>query len=259
MSGERRAPVLGVLGGMGPLAAAEFLRALALETPATRDQDHLRVVLWGDPTVPDRVAPILRGEGPSPVPALLAGVRALEVAGATFLAMPCNTAHSWHAELQAATALPFLHIAHAAADDLAARLTTGEPADAAGQGSGHPARVALFATKATLAARIFDAPLRARGCEPEAPPDADQDGVLLPAIAAIKRGALDDARVAVEGLVARAFERGADAVLLACTELTAVASEAPRPRLVVDATRALARVALRHAGYPVGTVPQSRP
>lgn len=244
MSGERCAPVLGVLGGMGPLAAAEFLRALVLETPATRDQDHLRVVLWGDPTVPDRVAPILRGEGPSPVPALLAGVRALEVAGATFLAMPCNTAHFWHTELQAATALPFLHIAHAAADHLAA-----------GQGSGRPARVVLFATKATLAARIFEAPLRARGCEPEAPPDADQDGVLLPAIAAIKRGALDEARLAVEGLVARAFERGADAVLLACTELTAVASEAPRPRLVIDATRALARMALRHAGYPVVDAP----
>ena len=41
--------VLGVLGGMGPLASAQFMLRLTLLTPAERDQDHIPAVLWSDP------------------------------------------------------------------------------------------------------------------------------------------------------------------------------------------------------------------
>ena len=56
---------VGILGGMGPAATADFYARLVRATPAERDQDHLPVVVWGDPTVPDRVA-ALAGTGPSP-------------------------------------------------------------------------------------------------------------------------------------------------------------------------------------------------
>ncbi|MGW3832505.1 aspartate/glutamate racemase family protein, partial [Streptomyces microflavus] len=63
-------PVLGILGGMGPLATADFYRRFVERTPADSDQTHLPVVMWADPAVPDRTAALL-GEGPSPVPALV--------------------------------------------------------------------------------------------------------------------------------------------------------------------------------------------
>src|SRR4051794_25571021 len=59
--------ILGVLGGMGPLASAQFMLRLTLLTPAERDQDHIPAVLWSDPRVPDRTAARL-GTGPDPLP-----------------------------------------------------------------------------------------------------------------------------------------------------------------------------------------------
>ena len=55
--------VLGILGGMGPLAGAQFLLRLTLLTPGEQDQDHIPTVLWSDPRVPDRTAARL-GTGP---------------------------------------------------------------------------------------------------------------------------------------------------------------------------------------------------
>ena len=63
---QRNDRVLGVLGGMGPLASAHFMARLTLLTPAERDQDHIPAVLWSDPRVPDRTrAKLAGGEDPT--------------------------------------------------------------------------------------------------------------------------------------------------------------------------------------------------
>ena len=59
--------MIGVIGGMGPLATVDFLRKLIEETPATRDQEHVPAVLWSDPRVPDRTRGKLAG-GEDPLP-----------------------------------------------------------------------------------------------------------------------------------------------------------------------------------------------
>ena len=74
--------LLGVLGGMGPLATVDFLRKLIEETPARCDEDHIPVVTYSVPQIPNRPLAITAG-GESPLPALLAGIRALGRAGAT--------------------------------------------------------------------------------------------------------------------------------------------------------------------------------
>ena len=58
---------IGILGGMGPLATVDFYRKVIDATPADVDQDHLPVVAWADPTVPDRSAALI-GHGPDPTP-----------------------------------------------------------------------------------------------------------------------------------------------------------------------------------------------
>ena len=58
------ARILGVLGGMGPLASAHFMLRLTLLTPAAREQDHVPAVLWSDPRVPDRDAAYRKYERP---------------------------------------------------------------------------------------------------------------------------------------------------------------------------------------------------
>ena len=87
-------PRIGVLGGMGPLATADFLAKLAHATPAVRDQDHFPVTVDSTPQIPDRVA-ALQGRGLDPLPALVAAADRLAAAGCALVAMPCNTAHLW--------------------------------------------------------------------------------------------------------------------------------------------------------------------
>lgn len=83
---------LGVVGGMGPAAAAEFLRALAVRCPADNDSQHPVVYMIGDTEIPDRSSAIL-GKGESPLPKLKADLLQLCAMGADILAVPCNTAH----------------------------------------------------------------------------------------------------------------------------------------------------------------------
>src|SRR4030081_501425 len=84
--------VLGVLGGMGPLASAQFMLRLTLLTAAERDQDHIPAVLWSDPRVPDR-GPAARGPGPAPLPWLMGAINGRPQAGCGAIATPCNTPH----------------------------------------------------------------------------------------------------------------------------------------------------------------------
>src|SRR5687768_12963046 len=101
--------LLGILGGMGPLAGAAFAARLVALTPAERDQDHVPALLCNDPRVPDRSSARL-GQGEDPLEAMAAGVRLLERAGASLIAIPCNTAHLWYEQLAARTQVPLLHI-----------------------------------------------------------------------------------------------------------------------------------------------------
>ena len=101
------AKTLGVLGGMGPAAAAEFLRLLALHTPAKTDQEHIITYMVGDPTIPDRTAFIL-GKGENPAPKIKANLYKLVAMGAQVLASPCNTAHYFIDEMN--LSVPLVHI-----------------------------------------------------------------------------------------------------------------------------------------------------
>src|SRR5437868_12537045 len=103
---------LGVLGGMGPAATAEFLRLLAVAAPATTDQDHPRIVMLSEPGVPDRTRALLTGSE-EPFPALRAGLCDLVRWGADLLAIPCNTAHAFVDRFSDELPVPVLHIADA--------------------------------------------------------------------------------------------------------------------------------------------------
>ena len=201
--------VLGVLGGMGPLATVDFLRKLIEETPAARDEDHIPVVAWSVPQIPDRPRAIT-SNGESPLPAMLAGIRTLKEAGAVAIAIPCNTAHYWYDDMVREGGLPIIHIADAALAELEARRITGKT-------------IGLIATKGTLAAGFFQQRLAARGYHHVTNSDADIEALVLPAIVHVKRNELDAAAKLIETAVGRLIDDGGAAgVILACTETPVV-------------------------------------
>ena len=91
---------IGILGGMGPLATADLFRKIVLLTDAARDNDHIRVYIDDNASIPDRTAAILSG-GADPLPAMTDSLRKLEACGADCIIMPCNTAHYFLPRLQA--------------------------------------------------------------------------------------------------------------------------------------------------------------
>jgi len=100
---------IGILGGMGPEATAYFFTLIIRSTRAETDQEHIPVVIYSHPEVPPRTDAVL-GEGPSPLPFLLEGVRVLKVAGADFIVMPCVTAHHFYNQILAEVRVPFLNL-----------------------------------------------------------------------------------------------------------------------------------------------------
>lgn len=234
-------PLVGVLGGMGPAATADFHHKVISATPATRDQDHLPLLIRSVPQIPDRSASILRGS-PSPEPALVEQARALRAGGAKVIVMPCNTAHLWHDAVQAAVDVPVLHIADAVLDALhGLRREAGEP-------DGNDWPVGLLATRATVLSRLYPRHAEARGCTGIrwiAPPETVQDDCVDAGIHAVKAGDLAKGRRLLARAARDLQERGARALVLACTEIPLVLDDLPLP--AVDATRCLAEATVRWA------------
>jgi aspartate racemase len=97
---------IGILGGMGPEATADFFSKLVAADKAKKDQDHLHIIVESDPSIPDRTAFIL-GNGEDPLPAMLRSARRLVDAGADILAIPCMTAHAFLPGLRRLVSIPF--------------------------------------------------------------------------------------------------------------------------------------------------------
>jgi len=229
--------VIGVLGGMGPAATADFFQKIIQATPAKTDQDHLKVVIVSNPHVPDRTAAI-RGCGPDPLPELVGAAEALIRAGADLVTIPCVTVHHFFDRLQAVIPIPILHLIREAATAVTAEFPTLR-------------RYGLLATTGTLQTRLFEAKFEPRGlsvfgCEP-----AVQDALVMEAIYGVKRGgSIERSRQLICDAAAHLIERGAEAIIAGCTEIPLVLSHGDIAVPFIDPTRYLAHAAVRRALSP---------
>jgi aspartate racemase len=219
--------MLGVLGGMGPVATIDFMSKVVRHTPAQRDQDHIPMVVRLATDIPDRTAAIL-GHGEDPLPALRRTLRDLEIARATVIAIPCNTAHFWYDALQAETSIPILHIVEAAADTLPAG------ADCVG----------VLATTGTVKAEIYQRAMTRRGIRCIFPPGDDQAEVMR-AVQLTKEGDARSARMMLTRQAEHLLEAGCDVVMMACTEIPIAMADTVLAPNLIDPTEALALAAVR--------------
>lgn len=229
MSGR---PTIGVLGGLGPAATVDFMTRLIAATPASSDQDHLRLLVDHNPVVPNRHDAIA-GRAPSVGPALAAMARGLEAAGADALVLVCNTAHAWEADIRAAVAVPFLSIIDATVDAL------GDPG---------PRRVGVMAADGCLEAGLYQRALAARGREPVLWEPAEQ-AAFMALVYRIKAGERGPGLTAALGALATALAaRGAEALIAACTEIPLVLAQADAPLPLYASTDLLVARTLAFAG-----------
>ena len=227
------APIIGILGGMGPEATVELMRRVIAATPARDDSDHVHLVVDQNPKTPSRIEALIDGTGESPAPTLAAMTRRLIGAGADALAMPCNSAHGYlDAIRSAAGPVPVLDMVALTVD----RIVGLDPA---------PRRVGLLASTAVVILGLYERAFAARGVEIVHP--ANQDAVMA-AIRVVKRGDMGEApRAATRAAAAELRLRGADTIVVACTELSALTEPSLDGARTLDAMDALAEAIVAFA------------
>ncbi|RQP26339.1 cysteate racemase [Piscinibacter terrae] len=225
---------LGVLGGMGPLATADFMSKLARNCTARCDQEHIPVLLYGDCTTPDRTASIV-GHGPSPLPQLLSGIEFLNRAGVSAICIPCNSAHHWYAQMAQASAVPILHIAEASVSQVRVHNPKAQV-------------VGVMSTLGTHSTGIYEQALRDRGFDVLSATPLQFETLVSPGIAHVKANEIDQAQAAFEQVALSLFDRGADVIILGCTEIPIGLQRecAAHPARYVDSTDALTLAAIDH-------------
>lgn len=231
------APVVGVLGGMGPAATVSFLDLVVALTDADTDQQHLDMIVLQHASVPDRTAALLApDERPDPAPAIEGDLRRVAGWGAAFAVILCNTAHAF---LPTTAPLPVLHLIEEGAAEAARR----------GQAAAHERapRVLVLATDGTLASGLYQGALAELGAEVVTPQAEDQRRVMSLIYDRVKAGVpvtLEEFTALLEDV-----RGGADVVLLGCTELSYLAEHhrVLEPWLV-DAQRVLATLTVQRAG-----------
>jgi len=215
---------IGVIGGMGPAATADFMARLVAGAGAARDSDHPRVLIDSNPQVPDRNAAVA-GTGPSPGPVLAAMASNLLAQGAEVLAMPCNAAHGWADAVRAVAGSRFVDIV-----DTAIAMAMLH----------NPRRIGVIAIGATLDRGLYD-----RAPVPVIAADRAVVQVLVNRIKAGDTGAA--VATAMTAIAAGLVADGADVIVAACTEVPLVLAASAVTVPLIDATAALATATLAAA------------
>jgi aspartate racemase len=195
---------LGILGGMGPAASAEFINRLIAQTPASCDQEHIPFVLWSDPRVPDRSTSMRNGDD-TPLPYLLEGLRGLKSAGCKLIVIPCNTAHFWFHKFGNLN-LQIIHIVDSVADALRDVNVTNST-------------IGIIGTQATIELGLYQYMLNKLGWNCITPTKEEMNTLVQPAINLIKANNIEAAQPLIMNVVNRLIDSGAKAVVLGCTEL----------------------------------------
>jgi len=235
---------IGILGGMGPQAGIDLVSKITAETEATRDQDHLPVILVSKPEIPDRTAWLADPSAPDPAPVIAEGFVALERAGAGVVAMACNTAHTPaifdRVQLQLMHAGARIRILHLIGETVA------------GLQAAYPdiRTVGILGTHGTLSSGLYHQALERRGLSVLAPKDTNRLSKAIydpeTGIKAHSSPVTTAARSQVQEAVSELAKKGAEAVILGCTELPLAVPETCLGGVpLIDPARMLARALIR--------------
>jgi len=224
---------IGILGGMGPEATVDLYRHIIDLTPAVIDQDHIKVLIYSNPKIPDRTEAIVAG-GKSPLPYLIESAGLLEKWGAGIIAIPCNTAHHYLTEIQKQTGIPILNMVEETCSDLRARMPEIHT-------------VGLLAIEGTLRSGMYHRVMAEAGVKVLVSENTEQQRIQS-AIAQVKAGSADRSTQEIfESAAKRLIHSGAQVIILGCTEVPLAFDSDAIDRPCLNPTRILAQAAVNWA------------
>ena len=219
--------VVGIIGGMGPEATVDLMARVIRATPALDDIDHIRMVVDNNPKVPSRIKALFEKTGESPLPCLQDMARKLERWGVNILAIPCNTAHVYHAGVQEVVSIPVL--------DMIELTTQRVIAENPGLKT-----VGLLASSVVLELGLYEQRFAEKGVATMGPSAEKQEAVMA-AIRKIKAGITGfEVTEAFQAAAVEMADRGAQTLIVACTELSIINNAVQWPNSCYDACQVLA-------------------
>lgn len=217
--------VLGVIGGLGPIATAHFMELVIRMTDAAIDQEHLDIIIYSYPSIPDRTGYILDNTKPSPLVPMVNIGKQLAQQGADYIAIPCLTAHYFYDSLERDIPVPIIN---------------GLDATAAHLRANGISRVGIMATDGTVTSGLFHRAIAAHGMTPITPSAPRQADVMHLIYDNIKANLPPDME-RFHAVQQELQQQGAQAIILGCTELSLIKRDYPIGGGFIDAMEVLAQ------------------
>ncbi len=236
MQNDKTPKVLGILGGLGPMASVYFYELITKHTYAQKDQDHIDIIINSRATTPDRSSFIMGESSENPFNIMEEDAKRLVVYGAQAIAIPCNTAHYFYEKLNSSIEIPILNMVEQTV--IAAKKRGG--------------KVGIFATEGTVQSRTYQRVCEEHGIECEVPDEQHRQFITQVIFNCIKQGRPADMRL-FEDATQYMQSKGCSCVILGCTELSIVKRDENLSDYFIDSMEVLAKNTIELFGKtPIG-------
>jgi aspartate racemase len=237
---------VGILGGLGPEATQLLFKKIIDKTPAKCDQEHIPIIIYNNPQIPDRTKAILYGEE-SPLPELIKTAKILEFMGAKSIVIPCNTAHYFIDRLQMNIKIPIIDMIK-------------ETVLFIKQNYPETTKIGLISTTGTIASRIYHNEFNKIGVKVITPDSKVQENKVMDSIygkKGIKAGFHKIPQQKIEKVGQELINNGAEIIIAGCTEISIVLKQKRIPYVVINPLSILAEKAIEFALIPEVTQNQT--
>lgn len=214
------------------MATALFMKMVVEMTEAQNDQEHIEMIIYNWPRIPDRTGYILGKSAESPAPAMIEVGRRLVEQGAELIAVPCVTAGYFYEELAEGIQAPVINIINEVGSCLARHGIR---------------RAGLLATSGTVSGGLFQDALAAAGCSLILPGEKDQSDLMHVIYENVKANRPVE-RHLFDRVAGHMRDDGAQVILLGCTELSVVRESCDIGSGYLDVMRLLAKCAVEQCG-----------
>ncbi len=217
------------------MATVYYMELVVKMTEASKDNEHIPMLVCNKTTVPDRTSFLLGESKESPLPQILDGMKILIDGGCEVIAIPCVTAHYFFEEISKASSVPVISMVQETARFLKSRNIT---------------KAGLMATAGTAACGFLQQELLTYGIETVIPSSYGQSKLMkiiyeqVKADIAVDISMFQDVAKELKGL-------GAEINLLGCTELSLVKKDYPIGEGFLDMMELLAAKAIESCGASV--------
>lgn len=231
----QRDKILGIIGGVGPLATVYFTEMLVRKTDAGADQEHINTICFNHAAIPDRTAYILDNTKPNPGPVMVEDAVLLERAGADILAIPCNTAHHFYKDIQGSVSIPVINMVEEAVKVARSRFGAG-------------AGIGIMATNGTIVADVYGKMCAQYGMKYVKPDEDGQKNVMKIIYEQVKAGNPVDYGLFMD-IIEDMLHSGCSCVITGCTELSIICSDLKLNRDdIIDSLDVLSDVCIESCG-----------